>query len=190
MNSVKLLIAMVLTMILPSIALAAEETQQLGPYTVSFDMNTDMNYQVHKLDPIATPFYTTYPMVVMTNNNTGSRIIVTEYKNLIDATPDTNKVIGAMQMLLTGFNATNPEDRQIDGRTGFVLIGEPLPGNEALPSTARYTEASYWLDDQKCECGPVSVGTTKVIIDSTYPQDINQGILNSIQVKKGQPAPQ
>ena len=180
---------MVLTMILPSIALAAEETQQLGPYAVSFNMNTDMNYKVQKPDPIETPFSTAYPLIVMTNNNTVSQIMVTEYKNLIDATPDIYKAIGTLQMMMRGFNAT-PEDRQIDGRTGFVLIGEPLPGIEALPSTARYTEASYWLDDQKCECGPVSVGTTKVIIDSTYPQDINQGILDSIQVKKGQPAPQ
>ena len=181
---------MVLTMILPSIALAAEVTQQLGPYTVSFDMNTNMNYQVQKDEPMETPFYTGYPMLVITDNNTASRIMVTKYKNQTDSTPAMDRTVTSLTMALRGLNVTSSEDRLIDGKMGFVLIGEPFPGNEALPSPSQYAQASYWTDSEKCECGPVSLGTENVVIMSTYPQDVTQGILKSIHVEKGQPAPQ
>ena len=48
--------------------------------------------------------------------------------------------------------------------------------------------AMYWLDSQGCECGPVSVGKTSVIITSTFPQDVTESLLSSLQIVKGEAA--
>jgi hypothetical protein len=46
----------------------------------------------------------------------------------------------------------------------------------------------YWMDSQSCECGPVSVGKTSVVITSTYPLDVTQGLLSSLNIVQGQAA--
>lgn len=181
-NSVRLLLTAALVLMLSSLAFAATETRQLGPYTVSFDMNTPMPYEVQVQEPIETDFASAYPMVIVTDNTTGARIFVTEYKNLTDSTLATSKNIVRLTMLLRGFNVTGTNDMTIDGKEGFLVTGE----NSVGPSPVTFNEAMYWLDSVNCECGPVSVGRVNVDMTSTYPQDVTQGILNSLHVTTGQ----
>ena len=183
-NSVKLLMGLVLTLMLSSIALAEEVTQQIGPYNVSFDMKTNNEYQVQTSNPVEMPTFTAYPMRVITDNNTFSDIVIYENKNPTDSTPAIEKTITGLTLMLSGFNVTKSEDKIIDGKEGFVLFSEPLPENKAAPS--QFVQASYWTDGKKCECGPVSVGNTKVLIGSSYPNDVTNGILNSLKVIKNQ----
>lgn len=170
-----------------SLAFAATETQQLGPYTVSFDMNTPMQYQVQVQEPIETPFSTIYSLRISTDNTTGAGIGITEYRNKTDATLDVAKQLIVMDMALRGINVTTaPEDMTIDGRDGFLIAGEPISGMTNAPQVTRLFRAGYWLNSVQCECGPVSVGTVNVGISSSYPEDVTRNLLNTLSVTSGQ----
>ncbi|MCJ7444680.1 MAG: hypothetical protein MUO26_09160 [Methanotrichaceae archaeon] len=181
----KLFIGLVLTLMLTSVALAEGVTQQLGPYNVSFDMKSNMKYQVQPGNPIESPTATLYPLAVVTDNNTFSIIEIYESKEATDSTADMWKVITGLSLSRIGFNVTKSEDKVIDGKKGFVVTAEPFPQNTAAP--AQLTQASYWMDSKECgECGPVSVGTVRIAIGSSYPNDVTDGILNSLKIMKSQ----
>ena len=165
---------------------AAPEKHQLGPYTVSFDMNTDMSYQIQTQDPAIYPFATIYPLVITTDNTTGASISITQYNNLTPSILGVNEEIAALRMALRGINVTAPEEIAIDNMNGFLLSGMPFVGMSNAPSGSMFYQSQYWLDSKDCECGPVSVGTVLVNIASTYPQDVTEGLLSSIHVAAGQ----
>lgn len=170
-----------------SLAFAAAETEQLGPYTVSFEMNTPMQYQIQVQEPIETPFSTIYSLRIATDNTTGAGIGITEYRNMTDATLDVAKQLIVMDMALRGINVTAaPEDMTIDGREGFLISGEPASQAQNAPQIARLFRAGYWLDSMQCECGPVSVGTTNVGISSSYPEDVTRNLVNTLRITPGQ----
>lgn len=186
----RLLIAIIGALMLSSMAFAAPETRQVGPYTVSFNMNTNMQYQVTPQSPAMYPFATIYPIVIATDNNTGASISITEYKNLTDSTMQSNEENTALRMALRGINATAPVAQMIDGKTGYLISGMPFSGMSSMPQGMMFYHAQYWLDSNNCQCGPVSAGMKLVDITSTYPQDVTQGILSSIHVAMGQTQPQ
>lgn len=186
----KLLLAAAFVLMLSSLALAATETEQLGPYTVTFDMNTPMQYQVQVQEPIETPYLTIYSLRISTDDTTGAGIGITEYRNRTDATLDVAKQIMAMDMALRGINVTSSaEDMTIDGRDGFLIMGEPASQTTNAPQSARLFRASYWLDSVECECGPVSVGNVNVGISSSYPEDVTRNLLSTLMISSGQQAP-
>lgn len=179
----KLLLATTLVLMLSAVALAAPETRQLGPYTVSFDLNTNLNYQVQTSDPMDTGSATVYGMRILTDNSTGAGVNIIENKELTDSTTSMIKLLINYGLAFSGINTTNIVDQTIDGKNGFVAIGVPFAGQSNAPS--QLYRAIYWLDSVDCTtCGPVSVGKTSVDISSTYPQDVTQNLLNSIHVAK------
>lgn len=184
----RLPIAIAFVLMLSSLALAAPETHQLGPYAVSFNMNTSMNYQIQTPNPAVYPFATIYPLVIVTDNMTGASISITQYNNLTDSTLQVSEEITALRMALRGINTTASEEMAIDGRNGFLISGVP-PGVANVPPGFTFYQAQYWLDSNGCVCGPVSVGTTLVDIASTYPESVTQGILSSIHLAAGQMPP-
>jgi hypothetical protein len=185
-NSVRLSIAAILMLMLSSATLAAPEMHQLGPYSVSFNMNTDMSYQIQTEDPAVYPFVTIYPLVIKTDNTTGASISITQYNNLTSSILGVNVEIAALRMALRGINVTAPEKMVIDNRNGFLLSGMPFTGMGNATSGFMFYQAQYWLDSKDCECGPVSVGTVLVNIASTYPQNVTESLLSSIHVAAGQ----
>jgi len=182
----RLLIAAILMLTLSSAALAAPETHQLGPYIVSFNMNTSMSYQTETQDPAVYPLATIYPLVITTDNTTGASISITQYNNLTTSTLAVNEEIAALRMALMGINVTAPEEMIIDNMSGFWLSGMPFAGMGNVSSGPTFYQAQYWLDSNDCECGPVSVGTMLVNIASTYPRDVTEGLLSSIHVAMDQ----
>jgi len=98
------------------------------------------------------------------------------------------KQIAVMNMALNYFNTTSVDDKIIDGKEGFLISGVPFPEYTIAPPDARLFNALYWMDSQGCECGPVSVGTTNVDITSSYPQDVTESLLSSLQIVKGESA--
>ena len=162
---------------LSSLALAAPDSRPLGPYTVSFDLNSDMNYSIDTREPVTSEAGDAYQMAIVKDNSTFAVIGITEYKEPTDSTLLVHKNLVPMNMVLReGLNVTNVEDKTVDGKDGFLVTAVP------------FYRAMYWLDSEKCECGPVSVGQTSVMVSSTYPQDATQSLLNSLHVEKGQAA--
>jgi len=180
----KLLLAATMMLMLSAIAMAVPDSQQLGPYTVSFDL--DANYQVQIAQPIENEKVSAYRMGLIVDNSTLAIIDIAEYAELEDATLKAHKNLLGLSMLREGLNATNVEDLMIGGKEGFMVTSEPFEAVAGAPS--QVYRAMYWLDSQDCECGPVSVGKTSVVITSTYPLDVTQGLLSSLQIVKGQVA--
>jgi hypothetical protein len=183
---VRLLAAILLSLALIPVALASMEVQEIGPYTVSFNMNTDIPYQIQTQAPMTYPFGTIYPLVISTDNTTGASIGITQYNNLTTSTLDVNEEIAALRMALSGFNASAPEKMIIDNMSGFLVSGIPFEDMGNAPTGITLFQAQYWLDSKSCECGPVYVGTVLVSITSTYPKDVTQGLLCSIHVSSSQ----
>ncbi|MDM7933755.1 MAG: hypothetical protein QUS08_00010 [Methanothrix sp.] len=186
----KLQSALTLVLMLSPLAAAAPESVQLGPYAVSFDMNTDIPYQIQQMEPIQTDSVLMYGLQIFTDNSTKARITISEYTSQIDSTLGVYKQLSAMGLALNGFNVTDVQDRSIDGRSGFIIGSEPFPENTAAPAGAVLFDALYWLDSVDCECGPVSVGTTSVDIMSSYQQDITESLVGSLHVEKVQASAQ
>lgn len=180
----KLLLAATLVLVLSAIAIAVPDSQQLGPYSVSFDLNA--NYQPQIAPPMETETANTYQMRLFVDNSTYSVVGITEYAELEDATPEVLKTIMGMNMLLSGFNASIPEDRKIDGKDGFLIPSVPFQVDNNGPSMLY--RALYWLDSEKCECGPIYVGKTSVVVTSTFSQDVTESLLSSLHILKGEAA--
>lgn len=184
----KLLLAVTIVLMLSSLAIAVPESSQLGPYSVSFDMNTDLPHELTPMDTIQGQAVTVYVMQIFTDNTTKARLLISEYNSPIDSTLGVYKQLTAMGIALTGFNTTSMEDKMIDGKEGFLIGSVPYPDNTMAPADAKLFNALYWIDSQGCECGPVSLGTTSVEITSSYPQDVTENLLSSLKVVKGEAA--
>ena len=180
----KILLAATIVLMLSAIAIAVPDNQQLGPYAVSFDLNA--NYQVQNAEPIETETANAYQMGLFVDNSTYASIGITEYVEPTDATLMVFKSMLPMSMMLQGLNVTNVEDRTIDGKEGFLVSSTPLEASVGAPSMVY--RAMYWLDSQGCECGPVSLGKTSVVVTSTYPLDVTESLLSSLQIVKGEAA--
>lgn len=168
---------------LSSVALAVPETHQVGPYKVSFDMNTNTKYQILTPNTQGNSMVTPYLLEIKTDNSTGASVQITEYKNPVDSTLQMLGALDLWSMRANGINATTLMNKTIDGKNGFLISGAPFPGSN-FPAISKLYHAQYWLDSKQCECGPVSVGTTSVYISSTYPEDVTMNLINSISVMK------
>ena len=168
---------------LSTMAFAVPDSQQLGPYAVSFDINA--NYQPQIAQPVESETANAYQMRLFVDNSTFAVIGVTEYAEPTDATLQVHKSLMPMNMIIReGLNATNVEDKTIDGKDGFLVTSVPFQAEVGAPSTVY--RAMYWMDGENCECGPVSVGKTSVIITSTFPQDVTESLLSSLQIVMGE----
>lgn len=178
----KLLLTAVLLMMLSSMAIAVPDSQQLGPYAVSFDLNA--NYKIQIAKPIETKNASFYQMSLIVNNSTFAIIEITEHTEPTDATLQLYKSIMVSNMLIReGLNATHIEDKTIGGKEGFLVTSVPFKTKSAAPRVAY--RAMYWPDSKKCECGPVSVGRTSATITSTFQKDVTESLLSSLKIEKG-----
>ena len=180
----KLLLAATLVLMLSAIAIAVPDSQLVGPYTVSFDLNA--NYKAQYALPIETKTANTYQMRLFVDNSTFAVIGITDYAEPKDATLKVHKSLMPPNMIKKGLNATNVEDRTIDGKEGFLVTSMPFSTNN--PASSGVYTAMYWLDSKNSERGPVSVGNTCVIIASTFPKDVTERLLSSLHIMKGKAA--
>ena len=170
-------------LIISATAMAAPDSQQVGPFAVSFDVAAE--YQPQIAEPMESDVGTVYSMLLFLDNSTGASIAIAEYNDPTDATLNMHKSLNTMSLMLQGLNSTNVQDMTIDGKDGFMITAEPFEAAEGAP--ANVYKAVYWLDSE--DFGPVSAGTTSVTITSTYPLDVTQGLLSSLKVVKGEASP-
>ena len=99
-----------------------------------------------------------------------------EYKELQDATLP-RKPNFEMTSFCNWLKAT-AKRTTISGKVAWLVQGKSMRDGKDLLS------ASFWLDDKKCECGPVSVGKTYVEIHSDLPANSTNSSLQSLEFEK------
>jgi hypothetical protein len=161
-----------------TVANAKPETDTIGPYKVSFDLNTTLNHTIKLAQPVDSPYAVLYNLFITTRNFTLAQLSIIESKNLTDSTLSTDKYINEQNLIIRGYYKNiSFADMEIDGKKGFALTG--LNTNKM-----RLFQASYWLDRKDCECGPVSIGTTQVAVTSAYPVNVTIDMLKTLHIEK------
>jgi len=176
-NLFRFLIAAILVLLMPS--LASSETQEAGPYTISFDINTNLNYEVLHDRPMQTESATVYRLLIKTDDSAAASISVTKYNEVTLATIAVHKSIMPMDLIFhRDINVTLIDDMTIDNQPGFLVSGvKYIKGNEV-----NFYEAMYWLKSVDCDCGPIEFGKIRVDVFSTYSKEITIGLLNSLRI--------
>ena len=178
-NSVRMLLAMLLFVMLAFAGSAMPENATTGPYMVSFDLNTSLNYSIHSGAPVQESVRTAYPLLIATNNSSQAQITIFAYKDPVDSTPALWQTINSQGLSRLGLRNITLAEMVIDGMPAYGLAGQD-GANRTLYS------AYYWLDSKDCECGPVSVGNTNVVITSSYPLNLTGNLLDYLHVEKNQ----
>jgi hypothetical protein len=164
--------------VLISPALADHEMIQLGPYNVSFDMNTTANYGIIKDEPSGGITYQGIPFVrynLSVEGEEGSAfLILTNYNESMVA--DTNANMGLVQNVLaiTGCDKPKLYRVSIDGKPGAL-------GNCRFPSGVILVSASYSPDGAQQD--REYLGKTNVAVLSTFPWEITRDMLYTLAVK-------
>jgi len=168
-------------LMLTSAAPAIAEKISTGPFRVSFDLNTSMNYSVKEEPLVAVPAYSVYKLLIATNNSSGAEIGIAEYSNLTDSSLLMSRNFEVLRMTaLSGYNRNvSSIDLMIDRKEGFAVSGINSLGQ-------RLVYAFYWLDSKPCECGPVSIGTISVGVTSTYPINVTRSLVNTLHVERNE----
>ncbi len=169
---------LMLMLLVASSAIAAPEIKTMGPYKVSFDLNTTLNYSLKVAPSVDIPESSMYSLQMITRNLTLGEITVTKYKNLTDSSLGTGKIIYRLDNMVRGFYYNvSTINMLIDGKKGFGVTG-------IEPKGWSLYQFHYWLDSKSCECGPVSVGTAEVAVRSLYPANVTSNIIASLHVEE------
>ncbi len=182
----ELILLLMLTLTSP--AFAAHESGPIGPYNVSFDMNTTEKYTVIVEAP--TSGVTSQGVNFTRYNLTAAStdyflwLILTRYEEPMLANITANEIIVWNALLNAGADQPNLFQPQIDGQPGVL-------GNFRFPNQnlgqGRYKQgdlivaASYSPDGRVYE-DRVYRGKTECAVISTFPWEVIRDMLNSLHV--------
>ncbi|MDD1758386.1 MAG: hypothetical protein LUQ22_06605 [Methanotrichaceae archaeon] len=164
--------------VLISPALADHEMIQLGPYNVSFDMNTTANYGLIRDEPSGGITYKGIPFVRFNLSIDGEEgfavLVLTKYNESMVADATAN--MGIVQDVLATTGCEKPQlfRPSIDGKPGAL-------GSCRFPSGDILVSASYSPDGT--QQGSEYLGKTNVRVLSTFPWEITRDMLYTLVVK-------
>jgi hypothetical protein len=175
---VRLILTGIIVLVIASMAASASPVSKaIGPFNITFDLNTTLKYNVTAEDAQETSSSWIYQMLIQTDNRTAAQISVIEYKNLTDSTLSIGKILIEQSMSLMGFSRNiSSIDMHKGSYKGFIFTGMNTAG-------MRLFRAYYWLDSIDCECGPVTVGKTEIGVISTYPLNESASLIKSLHVE-------
>jgi hypothetical protein len=178
--NMKVLYALILTILLAAGASAKTEELSVGPYDVSFDLNTTMEYNVSSQWDEAN---TTSTIDIKFTNDTLATIAVINKTiwECSDLTPDLRYLNLALNYDLALGNLKDGDlsEITIDGKPGISAVETYEKDGQLFNATI----AKYWLDSKVIENYNISVGMTKVEIIAKFPMNLSENLLNTIQVK-------
>jgi hypothetical protein len=147
-------LGMILFLAVASVASAATEEISAGPFEVSFDLNTTENHTIEALGPAQTNTSTGYTVMIDFAGKSTLGIYISELNEGDDATLKSLKNVLASKV--TDDPDASVEIGTIDGREGVIGFGLPIyDENLQMIKNETSFEYVYWLDSEKCECGPV-----------------------------------
>ena len=174
----RLTLALIIMLMSTFMASGVPENKTLGPYNVSFDLNTTANYSIIYAKPVETPDSSTYMLLIKTNNSTLANVAIVQFANRTDSTLSFGRLLAERSLIKNGFNRNMSSlDTEIDGKKGFIYAG--INSKKLI-----LFMIGYWLDSKDCDCGPVSVGNTKVEVISSYPPALTWNLLSSLHIEK------
>lgn len=182
----ELILILMLTLTAP--AFAAHESGPVGPYNVSFDINTTEKYKVIVEAPTSgiTSQGVNFTRYNLTVDSTDYFLwlILTRYEEPMLANITANEIIVWNALLNAGADQPNLFQPQIDGQPGVL-------GNFRFPNQnlgqGQYKQgdlivaASYSPDGRVYEDG-VYKGKTECAVISTFPWEVIRDMLNSLRV--------
>ena len=169
--------------------LAAHESGTVGPYVVSFDMNTTMDYTVIVEAPssgiTSTGVHFTRYNMTITAADYFAWLMLTRYEVPMVANITANAYIVYNALLAAGADEPNLYQPSIDGK--LAVLGNFRYDREYL-GQGQYQEgdlvvaAAYSPDAKLYEDGSY-LGTTDCRIISTYPWEITRDLLYTLHVE-------
>jgi hypothetical protein len=176
----RFLLVSILMILLAAGASAKPEEISVGPYNVSFDLNTTTNHSISSDwdDANATAFLN----IKFTNN---TRVAIAVINKTVwecsDLSPDLKYLRLALNYDKALGNMTSGSliERIIDGRPGIVVVGRYDMNGSVFDSTI----AKYWLDSKEIENYNISVAMTKVEIIARVPMNMSESLLDTIHVE-------
>ena len=176
MKSIHILILMIL---LATGASAKADEISVGPYNVSFDLNTTMEYSVSSDWDNANT--TAFLRILFTNNTQAAIAVINETVwKCSDLSPDIKYLKLALNYDKALGNLTSGSlfEKTIDGKPAVVVVGNYDINGTVFDSTI----AKYWLDGIEIENYNISVAMTKVEILARVPMNVTESLLDTIQV--------
>jgi hypothetical protein len=176
----ELILALMLAMMLAMVghSLAAREAGQVGPYNISFDMNTSMNYEIfvdHPSSGVSSgKKFIRYNMSIETADYF-AWVILTGYENNMLADINDNKDIVETALMASGCEAPKLYPPQIDGHRGVL-------GNCRFDDGNVLVVASYSPDARVRDNGEYS-GQTNCRVLSIFPWEITRDLLYTMHVE-------
>ncbi len=166
---------------LTSITFGANENIVMGPYGIAFDLNTTLNHTIEVQPPIVSENGTNYRAYIRFTNETQILVGVDESRTPRDSTLETEERF-VSALALQDRNATVTV-RTVDNKQGILTTSLSESG---MPTFT----FSYWLNSNKCDCGDVWAGRTKLEMVGIVPMDITESLLNTLHVTNvtGMPA--
>ena len=182
----ELILLLMLTLTVP--AFAAHESGPIGPYNVSFDMNTTEKYTVIVEAPTsgitADGVDFTRHNLTVASTDYFLWLILTRYEKPMLANITANEIIVWNALLKAGADQPNLFQPQIDGQPG--VLGNFRFANQDL-GQGQYKQgdlivaASYSPDGRVFE-DRVYRGKTECSVISTFPWEVIRDMLNSLHV--------
>lgn len=177
----ELILALMLAMMLAMVghSLAAREAGQVGPYNISFDMNTTMNYEIF-VDPPSSGVtssgqkFVRYNMSIETTDYF-AWVILTSYENNMLASINANKDIVEAALMESGCESPKLYQPLIDGQPGVL-------GNCRFENGEVLVVASYSPDALVRDNGEYS-GQTNCRVLSIFPWEITRDLLYTMHVE-------
>lgn len=176
----KALFALVVIVMLATSVSAKPDEISVGPYNVSFNLNTKMNYTVTS-DYHAEKGNTSGHVQIRFDNDTQAIVGISAFDAWQSAGIPRSEFLYMNLALKTDKDVinSNVSERSIDGEDGLVAQALLQPTGEKARD---YAVAIYWPDSKAIEGFDFPVGKTKVEIVANLPENLNLDLLNSIHV--------
>ena len=176
------LLALILIFLLAASASAKQEGISLGPYNVSFDLNTTANYTVMPHSELEKDSNTTSVHIdIIFDNDTQALIGIESFNEWQYASHPCTTLKKLVLDLDETYLEGNVSERRIDGKMGEVVSTTYTRSrdNKVLNSIM----AEYWPDSKDVEGYNIPVGRTKVEILAIFPKNLSDSLLETIHIE-------
>lgn|GEM_PF-1468363 len=183
----RLLLASAMLLILSALAFAEPEEVSAGPYNISFDLNTTMDYNVTLYPEIEDNDSSWYHLSIVFDNETKADVGVSAHKDWQYAEwPCTYWKNLYLKAAKAAGEVRNGSESYatIDGSEGYIIRQEVIRPSDS--KVINGTIAEYWLDAEEIEGYGIMVAKSEVEMISLLPENLTENLLNTIHVEVNQ----